>query len=295
MLELESAVSPPEAVAAPRTLRDQAKARSRFRRVGFVLAVVVLAVVLLWAIVPGLFASASPLTTTPTERLQAPSWHHLFGTDALGRDLWSRVVYGARASVKATGVAVLIGITVGTTIGMVSGFIGGWVDSVMMRFIDVLLAIPALLISLTIVTALGFGVFKVALAVGIAAIAGFARVMRSEVLRVRSMPYVEAAITSGVRPVGIAVRTVMPHAIGSVLVLAALELGTAILAVSALSFLGFGAAPPEPEWGLLIADGRNYVATAWWLTTLPGLVIALAVLSTNVVSRHLRTWKDVGR
>lgn len=285
------------AAARPTSRALNAKRRrpSRVRHVGLVASVAILVFVLLWALLPQLFATADPLATEPASRLQPPSMQHLFGTDPLGRDLWSRVVHGARASVQATGIAVLIGMTVGTAVGTLSGFVGGWLDAVLMRVVDVLLAIPALLISLTIVTALGFGVLKVALAVGIAAIAGFARVMRAEVMRVRSAPFVHAAITSGVRPGRIAVGTVVPHAIGSVLVLAALEFGTAILAVSALSFLGFGAAPPQPEWGLLVADGRNYVATAWWLTTLPGLVIAVAVLSTNVVSRHLRTWKGGAR
>ncbi|WP_308169699.1 ABC transporter permease [Acrocarpospora catenulata] len=272
----------PAVAAVPRTRRGTLGA-------GFWISVALIALFLSWALFPALFTGHDPIASAPAQRLQAPGAAHPFGTDQLGRDLYARVVYGAGASIRATVVAVLVGMTAGTLIGLVSGFVGGWLDAVLMRVVDVLLAIPALLISLTIVTALGFGVVKVALAVGVAAIAGFARVMRAEVLRVRTSAFVEAALACGVRRRTIALRTVLPHAIGSVLVLAALEFGTAILAVSALSFLGFGAVPPNPEWGLLVADGRTFLASAWWLTTIPGLVIALAVTAANVISR---TFKD---
>ncbi|MFI6455531.1 ABC transporter permease [Streptosporangium amethystogenes] len=270
-------------------------ARPRRRRfgAGFWIAAAVITLFVCWALFPSVFTGHDPIASAPAQRLQGPSAAHPFGTDQLGRDMYARVVHGAGASIRATVVAVLVGMTVGTFVGLVSGFVGGWLDAVLMRVIDVLLSIPGLLISLTVVTALGFGVVKVALAVGVAAIAGFARVMRSEVLRVRTSAFVDAAVACGVRRRTIALRTVLPHAIGSVLVLAALEFGTAILAVSALSFLGFGAVPPNPEWGLLVADGRSHLAGAWWLTTIPGLVIALAVASTNVISRTLKERGEV--
>jgi peptide/nickel transport system permease protein len=176
---------------------------------------------------------------------------------------------------------------VGALAGLVAGFVRGWVDDAIMRLVDVLLAIPALLLSLALITALGYGTVNVAVAVGASTIGRFARVMRSEVLRIRNTIYVEAARTTGARWYSVLGRHVLPGAVGPVLVLATLEFGVAILAVSSLSFLGYGAPPPAPEWGALIADGRNYLATSWWLTTLPGLVIAAAVLATNRVARAL--------
>jgi peptide/nickel transport system permease protein len=156
-----------------------------------------------------------------------------------------------------------------------------------MRFVDVLLSIPALFLSLALVTALGYGTVKVAVAVGIASVASFARVMRAEVLRVRQSVFVEASRSCGARWYSVLGRHVLPNAMGPVIVLATLDFGTSILAVSSLSFLGYGAPPPAPEWGTLISDGRNYLANAWWLTALPGLAIAATVLATNRIARAL--------
>ncbi|MET7299051.1 ABC transporter permease [Embleya sp. NPDC005575] len=266
-----------------------ARGHARFvlRRPGLLLSLVVFALVVLAALFPRLFTDGDPLVGTPRDKLRGPSAEHLFGTDQLGRDLFTRVVHASSLSLRATFVAVAVALVVGGVLGLLSGFFGGWLDDVVMRVVDVLQAIPRLLLSLALVGALGFGTTKVAVAVGVASVAGFARVMRAEVLRVRSSVYVEAARASGVRSGGILARHVLPNASGPVLVMAALEFGIAILSVSALSFLGFGAPPPTPEWGVLVADGRNFVATAWWLTTFPGLVIAATVLSANRISRAL--------
>ncbi|UIR17758.1 ABC transporter permease subunit [Streptomyces spinosirectus] len=207
--------------------------------------------------------------------------------DELGRDVFSRVVHGAQLSLKATLIAVLVAFVVGGLLGVVAGFVGRWVDDVLMRFVDVLLSIPALFMSLALVTALGYGTVKVAVAVGIASVAAFARVARSEVLRVRQAVFVEASRASGARWYSVLGRHVLPNAAGPVVVLATLDFGSSILAVSALSFLGYGAPPPAPEWGTLISDGRNYLANAWWLTALPGLAIAATVLATNRIARAL--------
>jgi peptide/nickel transport system permease protein len=257
------------------------------RRPGLILAIGVIALVIAWALAPGLFTHYDPIVGVPKDKLQPPSGTHLFGTDQLGRDLYTRVVYGASLSLKATLLAVAIALIVGTLIGLIAGFVGGLVDEISMRIVDVLLALPGLLLSLAIITALGFGTIKVAIAVGVASIAGFARLMRSEVLRIRTASYVEAAQAAGVRRLGVIFRHVLPNSSGPVLVLAALEFGAVILSVSALSFLGFGAARPAPEWGALVAEGRNYLATSWWLTTLPGLVVVAVVLAANRVSRAI--------
>lgn len=267
--------------------RWRSPAIALIRRPGLVLSVLFLLLVVGWALFPDVFASRDPLTGVPRDKLHAPGAEYLFGTDHLGRDVFSRVVYGTALSLQATAIAVAVGFVVGSAIGVLSGFTGGRTDDVVMRFVDVLLSIPGLLLSLAVVTALGFGTVNVAIAVGVASVASFARLMRSDVLRTRTQTFVEAAEVCGVRNPAILWRHVLPHSLSSVLVLAALEFGAAILAVSALSFLGFGAPPPTPEWGSLVAEGRNYLVTAWWLTTLPGLVIALAVLSANRISRAL--------
>jgi peptide/nickel transport system permease protein len=255
------------------------------RRPGLVLAAAVLVFVLLAAFAPGLFSGYDPISGVPAERLHGPSLAHLFGTDETGRDVFSRVVHGASLSLRATAIAVLVALVAGSALGLVAGFRGGWLDSAIMRVIDVLQAVPAILLSLALVTALGFGTTNVAIAVGIANLAAFARLMRAEVLRVRTAVFVEAARASGVRASGVLGRHVLPNAMGPVLVLATLTFGTAVLEVSALSFLGFGAPPPTPEWGALVAGGRNFLATAWWMTTFPGLTVAAVVLATNRLSR----------
>ncbi|MGC4804632.1 ABC transporter permease [Micromonospora sp. DT233] len=277
----------PATPAADRPPWIRRAARSGLSRPGFVIAVVVVLVVSGWALLPGVFAPGDPLTGVPSQRLQPPDAAHWFGTDQLGRDLYTRVVHGASLSLRATLVAVLVALLLGGTVGLVAGFVGRWLDDAAMRLVDVLLAIPGLLLSLAVVTVLGFGTMNVAIAVGVATAANFARVMRAEVLRVNQAVFVEAARSSGVRWYAVLGRHVLPNAFGPVFVMATLELGNAILSVSALSFLGYGAAPPSPEWGSLIAQGRSYLATAWWLTTLPGLVVAALVLAVNRVARQL--------
>lgn len=257
------------------------------RRPGLILSVAVIILVVVAAFWPTIFTTRDPLLGVPADRFQGPSGQHWFGTDELGRDLYTRVVHGAALSLKATLIAVAVAFIVGGAIGLLAGFVGGWVEDTLMRIVDVLLAIPALFLSLALVTALGFGTVKVAVAVGIASVAGFARVMRAEVLRVRQATYVEAARSSGARWYSVLLRHVLPNAMGPVLVLATLDFGTSILAVSSLSFLGYGAAPPAPEWGTLISSGRNYLANAWWLSTLPGLTVAATVLATNRIARAL--------
>jgi peptide/nickel transport system permease protein len=271
----------------PGAARWRSAVGSAVRKPGLVLSVLALLLVLGWAFFPEWFTSRDPFTGIPKDKLSPPSAQYWFGTDHLGRDLYTRVVYGAALSLKATAIAVAVGFLAGTLVGLVSGFVGGRFDGVVMRLVDVLLSIPGLLLSLAVVTALGFGTVHVAVAVGVASVASFARVMRADVFRARTEVFVEAATVSGVRRPEILLRHVLPHALGSVLVLAALEFGGAILAVSALSFLGFGAPPPEPEWGALVSEGRNYLASAWWLTTLPGAVVAASVLAANRISRAL--------
>ncbi|MFC6451428.1 ABC transporter permease [Cellulomonas gelida] len=269
----------------PATGRLARARRHPLARPGALVALLVVTVVVAWALVPTAFTSADPITGVPADNLLPPSAAHWFGTDHLGRDLFARTVHGTGLSLQAAAVAIVIALGAGSLLGLVAGFVGGRVDDVLMRLTDVLLAIPGLLLSLAVVTVLGFGTLKVAIAVGVASVATFARVMRAEVLRVRSATYVEAARLAGARRGSVVVRHVVPNAAGPVLALATIELGTVVLAVSALSFLGFGAIPPTPEWGSLVAEGRNYLATAWWYSTLPGLVVAVVVLSAGRLGR----------
>lgn len=248
------------------------------------LAVAVLVLVLAWALVPSLFSGQDPYAGVPADALAPPSAAHWFGTDSTGRDLFTRVVHGARYSLVGGVVAVAVGLGAGTSLGVLAGTIGGAVEEVVMRVVDVLLAIPSLLLSLSVIILLGFGTTNVAIAVGVTSVAAFTRLSRSEVVRVRRTEYVEAAFGSGGRWWQVLLRHVLPNSLTAVLALAALQFATAILAISTLGFLGYGAPPPTPEWGLLIAEGRSHLATSWWLTTLPGLVVVAVVLAANRIS-----------
>jgi peptide/nickel transport system permease protein len=262
------------------------------RKPGFVLALVLIVFVVLTAFVPSWFTGFDPTATSPKDRLLSPSLTHPFGTDDLGRDLWTRMLHGSALTIKATLIALSIAIVAGLTLGVVSGFFGGLVDVVLMRFVDVLLAVPSLLFALAIVTALGFGTVPVAIAVGVGIVPGFARTTRAEVLRVKTLPYVEAARAGGASWLRVLVRHVLPNSWGPVLVLAVLDTGVAIIAIASLSFLGFGAAPPAAEWGTLISNGRNFLITAPWVSLLPGLFVGAVVLSLNHLSKTLQ---ELGR
>lgn len=273
---------PPSAPAA-KSQRPVLIDLQRLRRLSPTLALawLVIATAALWALAPGWFAHQNPVVGQAGQQLLEPGLEHWLGTDALGRDLWARVVHGSVHSLSGAFLAVAVGLVTGTLIGLLAGAAGGRVDDALMRFVDVLLAVPSLLLSLTIIILLGFGTINAAIAVGVASVAGFARLVRSEVVRVRRSDYVEAAFGSGGRFAAVLWRHVLPNSLTSVVALAALQFGSAILSISTLGFLGYGAPPPTPEWGLLIAEGRNYIATAWWLTTAPGLVVVAVVLAAN--------------
>lgn len=254
----------------------------------FVLAAVYIVFVLVSAVFPSWFSNGDPYGTHPQDAMLHPSLHHVFGTDEIGRDLWARVVYGSAVTIKATVLSIAIALVFGLSLGVVSGFFGGVVDAVIMRVVDVLLAIPALLFALAIVTAIGYGTLPVALAVGLGIIPGFARTTRAEVLRVKTLPFIEAARAGGASWLRVLVRHILPNSWGPVAVLAVLDAGVAIIAIASLSFLGFGAPPPASEWGTLISNGRNYLVTSWWLSLLPGIFVSLVVLSLNHISKTLQ-------
>ena len=252
----------------------------------------IIALVLTWALFPAAFAPFSAYEPV-AGGLEPPSTAHLFGTDSVGRDQLSRVIFGARESLLGAAVAVSLGAIVGVAIGAIAGSLGGAADSVAMRIVDVLLAVPGLLLALTVVVLLGPGTVNAAIAVGVGAIASFARLVRSEVLQVRRTEYVEAAYGSGGTFFTVLARHILPNSLRPVLALLALQFGGAILALSTLGFLGYGVTPPDPEWGMIIAQGRNLLGAAWWVTAMPGLVLLLVVLSASRISWSLGNGNEV--
>jgi peptide/nickel transport system permease protein len=247
----------------------------------------IVALVIGWSLVPGLFTSYDPVNGVPAEKLLGPGVRHWLGTDHLGRDLYTRVVYGTASSVSSALIAVSIGLAAGGLIGLLAGFLGGWVDVLLARLMDVLLSIPSFLLAVIIVTALGFDTTNVAIATGLSAVAVFARVMRSEVIKIRQATFVEASFLLGGSRWHILLRHVLPNASRSVLTLAVLQFGRSILVIASLAFLGYGDPPPASDWGLLIAIGKNYLR--WpWLVYAPAFVTIATVLSVNRISRWLR-------
>ena len=291
MTTLDIAEPPQSLSPAGKTERSRSAigtSRKRLRLdISLLLAAAVLLIVLFWAVAPWLFTAYDPIQGLPGQQLKAPSAAHLLGTDALGRDLFARLAYGAVHSLSGALAAVAIGLAAGTALGILAGSLGGRIDAAIMRLVDVLLSIPALLLSLSIIILLGFGTINAAIAVGVTSVASFARIVRSEVVTVRRSEYVEAAFGTGGTFFSVLWRHVLPNSFTSVIAFAALQVGWAILQLSTLGFLGYGAPPPTPEWGLLIAEGRNYIATAWWLTAAPGIVVVLVVLSVNRISQAI--------
>ena len=219
----------------------------------------------------------------PTDQPQ-----HIFGVDANFRDFFSRMVYGARLSLTVGFAAVTIAIVIGTVLGSVAGFLGGWVDNVIMRLMDVFLAFPALILAIAIVTVLGPGLINALIAISIVTIPAYARVIRSSVLTVKEQDFILADRALGVPPFRILFRDVLPNAITPLIVQGTLGIGTAIVEVAALSFLGLGAQPPTPEWGLMVSSERNQVFTAPFLVFIPGIAIMLVVLGFNLLGDGLQ-------
>ncbi|TCJ95632.1 ABC transporter permease [Nocardia alba] len=253
------------------------------------IAIAILAVVGLWVVFPSLFTAHDPIVGDGRKRFLPPSLENWFGTDFLGRDVYARVVFGTAHTLQGAAVAILIGLVVGALLGVVAASAPGPVEVVILRLVDVLLAIPGLLLALCIVATIGPSPTAVSIGIGISAIAPFARLTRSEALRVRTSEFVEAAHISGAGFWSSLFKHVLPNSAGPVLSLVAVEFGAAILSIAALGFLGYGTIPPTPEWGALVAEGRTYLATAWWLTTLPGVIVIVVVLAFNRVSRSLLT------
>lgn len=254
-------------------------------RPGLCLAWALLGLLLLAVLFPGWLAPLDPLAADARVAYQAPSRAFWLGTDENGRDVLSRLIHGARPSLFIGLAATLVGLGAGTLLGLVAGLAPGWLDNLLMRAVDVLLAFPDLLLALVVITLFGQGTANLILAVGIASVPRYARLVRAQALGIRQAGFVEAAVTLGRRPLAVVTWHVLPNAIQPVLILACLGLGGAITAAAVLSFLGFGAPPPAPEWGAMMAVARNFMANAPWLMAWPALAITLTVIAISVIGR----------
>jgi peptide/nickel transport system permease protein len=255
------------------------------------LAVGGLVVIVIMFLIAGFASFLSPYDPGKTEvsmKLKPPSLQHYLGTDQLGRDVFGRMLFGSRVSLSVGFVAVAISISIGILVGAVSGYYGGWIDSVLMRFVDIMLCFPSIFLILTVVALLGPSLFKVMVVIGITSWMGTSRFVRAEFLSLRERDFAQAAKALGVKDHRIIFRHILPNALAPVFVTATLDVATAILVEAGLSFLGFGVQPPAPSWGNILTEGRTYIFDAWWLTVFPGLAILITVLSFNLLGEGLR-------
>lgn len=224
--------------------------------------------------------------------LQRPSSRHVLGTDQLGRDLLTRIVYGARVSFVIGILAVALSAAVGVPVGLASGYYGGAIDIAVQRLVDLLLAFPAFLLALTLISVLGVGITNVVVAVGVATMPVYIRLVRGVALSLRQQTYVEAAQALGAADSRIIRRHVLPNCLAPLIVQSTLQLGTAILAAAGLGFLGLGVKPPTPEWGTMLGEGQTYLLSSWYIATFPGMAIFLAVMAFNLLGDGLRDALD---
>ncbi len=263
---------------------------------------VALLIVLVALVAPLLapFPADAGSATHPVSALQAPSLHHLFGTDQVGRDVFSRVLYGARVSPLVALLVLVIACVVGIPLGVVAGYFGGVVDEVIMRITDIFLAFPSLLLSLAFAAVLPPSLTSLTIAIAITWWPWYTRLIRGQAASVAGRPYVESCRALGIPTWRILLRHVLPNAVTPLIVQVSLDVGGVILTASALSFLGLGAQDPTPDWGLMVAEGENYFTTQWWLVTYPGLAILLTALAFNLLGDGLRDvldprWRGLGR
>jgi len=253
-----------------------------------VVAFALIAVFALCALLAPLLAPYDPLVQDLGLRLRPPSPEHWLGTDSLGRDILSRILYGARISLLVGVVVVVSAGVVGTAIGLIAGYVGGFVDDALMRLTEVFLAFPALILAMAIAGALGPSLTNAIIAIAAVTWAVYARLTRGQILSLRRREFVEAARAMGASRTRIVVRHLLPNALAPLMIQASFDLGGSIIAAAGLSFIGFGAQPPTPEWGVMISEGRNYISTQPWLSLFPGLAILLAVGSFNLLGDGLR-------
>ena len=262
------------------------------RQRGAVVGLAILGGLVLMALGAPWLSPRDPIRTAARDALQPPGPRFVLGSDQFGRDVASRVLYGARVSLLVGVISVSIAVGLGAPLGLVSGYYGGRLDGLIMRVMDVLLAFPGILLALAIVSVLTPGLTNVMIAVGLSAVPTYARLVRATALSARENLYVEAARALGRRDLSILSRYILPNVVAPLIVTGTLGLGTAILSAAALSFLGLGSQPPTAEWGRMLAEGRDYLREAWWISTFPGLGIMLTVLAMNLLGDGLRDLLD---
>lgn len=262
------------------------------RNKGAIIGMVILGLLVLASIFAPFIAPYDPIELAGDKSLLAPSSAHLMGTDLMGRDIFSRIIFGGRISLRLGLISVGIAATCGSFVGLISGYRGGWLDNLIMRLVDILLAFPGILLALIILYVIGPGLNNAMIAVGISSIPRYARMVRGSTLSVKEQDFVDASRVIGCRDLRIMVRHILPNVVGPVIVLGTLGLASAVMSIAGLSFLGLGAEPPTPEWGVLLSEGRDYMRNAWWLSVFPGLAISTAVLSVNLFGDGLRDALD---
>jgi peptide/nickel transport system permease protein len=281
--------------------RRRAEARWRYLRDTYVLwrrnrlmvlgTAIILGLLLVAALAP-LLATANPYEQVLGDRLLPPAATHFFGTDGLGRDIYSRVVYGARVTLTIALLVAAISTPLGMLVGIVAGYLGGAVDEIMMRLADIFLAFPRLILAIAFAAALGPGVENAILAIAIAQWPSYARLARAETLNVKNNDYIQAMRVLGAGKLTIMAGHILPLTLSSIIVRMSLDMGTIILTAAGLGFLGLGAQPPMPEWGLMVSDGRQFLVDQWWVSTLPGLAILVVVMGFNLLGDGIRDVLD---
>jgi peptide/nickel transport system permease protein len=257
-----------------------------------ILGFIIVALLIFLAIFAPLIAPYNPYTTNLKEALQGPSLNHWLGTDDVGRDELSRIIYGSRISLEVGIIAVCVASVIGVTLGLISGYFEGWVDIIVMRIIDSMMAIPSLLLALIFASMLGGGVVNIMVAVGISLVPTYCRLMRGQVLTIKQIDYITAAHSIGGQNLHIILRHIFPNSISPLIVLMTMNLGTAILAEAGLSFIGIGVAPPEAAWGSMVSEAYKHLGTNPILSFAPGICIVLVVLSFNMIGDGLRDTLD---
>ncbi|MCF8104559.1 MAG: ABC transporter permease [Desulfohalobiaceae bacterium] len=266
--------------------------RDLFQNKSAALGLLIVAGIAATALIGPVLAPYDPLLPVPLDRLQGVSQEHFFGTDSLGRDIFSRIIFGSRISLMIGAISVAISLVPGTLLGLVAGYFGGWLDSLIMRLMDILLAFPAILLAIFITAILGPNLTNTMIAVGIVYIPHYARIVRSSVLSLKQQLFVQAINHLGGSNLRILGRHILPNSLPPIIVYATLGMGTAVLQAAALGFLGLGAQPPQPEWGAMLSEGRKYIQLAPHVAAFPGVAILLLVLGFNLFGDGLRDILD---
>ena len=258
-----------------------------------IVGLAIILVLVLTAIFAPFFAPYDPTAGSLGDRLKPPFWEkggssaHILGTDVLGRDTLSRLIYGARTSLTVATVAILVAGCIGTSLGIAAGYLGGWVDTILMRAADLAFSFPTILLAMVLAVVFGASFFNIVLVISLVLWAEYARMARGESLKVKEMDFVALAQVAGISKPRIMIRHIFPNVASPLIVLATLQVGVVIIIESSLSFLGVGMPPPTPSWGSMIAEGRSYVVSAWWLSVVPGVAILATVLSFNLLGDAL--------